>query len=255
MERSDLETQYAQLVQQTIARARAGDVDAFGAFVLRDHKGLPIELAPIHRSWARFVTWCWARGFYAGILAPWRHGKSVCCTIRFALYELGQNPESRIRIVSGDDTEAMLRVASIRRYLEQSVEYRMVFPHVRPAELGEWTKHRIMVKRKSVGPDPSLEAAGVFTAEAGGGNDLILLDDLVTYQNSVLSPTARPKIHEALTSVWLRRVEPDTRVVLVGTSWHHQDAYQRLRQENTGLWRWLIQSVSDDFSAIDCRVE
>jgi len=40
----------------------------------------------------------------------------------------------------------------------------------------------------------------------------------------------------------------------VGTTWHVDDAYQRLRKQ-AGRWRWLIQGIADDFERIDCHVE
>lgn len=251
--RTELEDQYIARVETLVKLAQGGNLDAFGALVIKDQDGSPVELAAIHKTWSYFVPWCWERNLYAGLLAPWRHGKTTLCTIRLALWELGINPESRVRIVSADDDEAILRVSAIRRYL-MSPEYRWVFPHVRPSRTGDWSKHRLFVERNSPGPDPSLEAAGVFTGEAGGGNDLIIFDDVVTYQNSILRPSLRGAVYDTLSAVWLRRVEPDTRIVAVGTTWHADDATQRLRKQG-GRWRWLIQGISEDFSQIECRVE
>jgi hypothetical protein len=248
-----LEAKYVQRVEGLVGLARQGNLDAFGALVIKDQDGSPIELAPIHRSWSAFVPWCWQQGLYAGILAPWRHGKTTLCTIRLALWEIGKNPDVRVRIICADDDEAILRVSAIRRYLE-SPEYRWIFPHIEPGRLGDWSKHRLFVNRTSPGPDPTLEAAGVFTGEAGGGNDLIVLDDIVTYQNSILRPSLRNQVFDVMSAVWLRRVEPDTRIVAVGTTWHVDDAYQKLRKQG-GRWRWLVQGVSDDFERIDCHVD
>ena len=233
--------------------AQGGSLDAFGALVIKDQDGTPVEISAIHKSWSYFVPWCWKQNLYAGILAPWRHGKTTLCTIRLALWEIGQNPDVRIRIVCADDDEAILRVAAIRRYLE-SPEYHWIFPHVEPSQSADWSKHRLFVRRSSPGPDPTVEAAGIFTSEAGGGNDIILLDDIVTYQNSILRPSLRNQVFETLGAVWLRRVEPDTRMVAVGTTWHVDDAYQKLRKQG-GRWRWLIQAVSDDFTELNCHVE
>jgi len=246
---------YVELKGRLLEKAQRGDEDAFGTLVLRDQDGLPLEVAALHRVWTRFIRYAWSQNLYAGILAPWRHGKTSLGVIRKALWEIGHNPGIRIRVVSGDDEEAMERVESVRRYIASSDEYKLVFPGIRPARLADWTKHRLFVERPSLGPDPTLEASGVFTGEAGGGNDLIILDDIVTYQNSVLRATSRPHVYTALTSVWLRRIEPTSRVLLVGTTWHAHDAYGLLRKAQSGQWLWLIQGISEDFHHIDCRVE
>lgn len=253
LERKAAERAYIQYAQRLVELARAGNVDAFGAFVLRDEAGGHIDISPLHKSWTRFVDYAWERDKYAGILSAWRHGKSLLGTIRLALWEIGKNPEIRVRIICADDDEAILRVAAIQRFLT-SPEYLAVFPHIRPSSVAEVTKHRMFVERKSLGPDPTLQAAGVFTSEAGGGNDLILIDDVVTFQNAIMSPAKRQQVYDALTSVWLRRIVPTTRVLYVGTAWHYDDASHQLMRQGGGKWLWLKQSVSDDFEEFDCEV-
>lgn len=245
--------EYSAHALRLAALARQGNKDAFAALVLKDQAGEHVDLAPIHRCWTRFIADTWAEGKYPYILAPWRHGKTVMCTIRYAITELGDNPDSRVRILSADDDEAMKRVAASRRYIE-SWEYKLVYPHIRPARGAEWTRHSLFVERRSPGLDPSLEAAGVFTGEAGGGNDLIILDDIVTYQNSFLHPTQRKQVYDTLMAVWLRRIDPHTRVLGVGTRWHADDATSLLMAQGGGQWKFLIQRVSEDFKYLDCEV-
>jgi hypothetical protein len=244
---------YVKNASRLIEMARAGNIDAFGAYVLRDESGGPIDIAPIHKSWTNFCKYCFEHNKYAGILASWRHGKSLAMVVRLALWEIGWNPEIRIRVVCGDDDEAIKRVAAIQRFLGAK-EYRAVFPHVRPSPNADWTRHRLFVDRKALGPDPTLEAAGVGTSEAGGGNDLIILDDVVTYQNTINSPAKKDQIYNTLVSVWLRRINPDTRVVLIGTTWAYDDSYQLLMNHGGPKWLFLVQGVDDAFGGFDCEV-
>lgn len=236
-----------------IPRARAGDLDAFCALCVRDDTGRTLDMAPIHRTMTAFVRSAWGRGKYAGVLGPWRHGKSRSLVIGLAALEVGMNQNVRIRIICADDREAVLRVSAVRRLIE-SPRYRRVFPAVRPME-GEWLKQQFIVERSSGGVDPTVAAAGVFAAEAGGGHDVIMIDDVVTYQNAYLSPSAREAVYNTLTSVWLRRIDPGTRVVAVGTAWHHDDATHRLRREQANQWAWLIIRIGPDFRSLVCSVD
>lgn len=176
-------------------------------------------------------------------------------TIGRAAHVVGLNRNSRVRLVCADDREAVLRVADVRRIIE-SARYRRVFPKV-VAQHGEWLKHQFTVQRPGGGPDPSVSAAGVFSAEAGGGHDYMMFDDIVDYQNCFLKPSQREEVFNSLTAVWLRRIDPGTRVLLVGTAWHYNDCYHRLRrgEAGEGQWRWLIIRVSPTFNSLSCTVE
>lgn len=177
-----------------------------------------MDIAPIHAAMSGFVKAAWAEKKYAGVLGPWRHGKSRSLIIGLAALEVGRNQNVRIRIICADDREAVLRVSAVRRLIE-SPRYQRIFPNVRPLE-GEWLKQQFIVQRSSGGVDPTVAAAGVFAAEAGGGHDIIMIDDVVTYQNAYLSPATRDQVYQTLTAVWLRRIDPGTRIVATGTAWH-----------------------------------
>lgn len=260
-----LQTIYTDRYARLVERARV-DMDAFGTVVLKDQDGAPLDIAAFHRVMTRFVNWCWypelrpdeeersLPPYYCGILAPWRHGKTTLGPIRIPLFRIGVNPNIRIRLVCADDREAMLRVSSVRRYL-LSEEYKYVFPKVKPARLADWTKHQFFVSRDSLGQDPTLAAAGVFNTEAGGGSDIMMFDDIATYQNMILRPAYRARVYETLTSVWLRRIDPNTRVVYVGTTWHADDPPHLFRAQKDSQWRWLIVGVSEGFDRLSCRIE
>jgi hypothetical protein len=231
-------------------------MDAFGAIAIKDNIGKPLDLHPIHLLMTRFINYCWAQDppLYCGILAPWRHGKSTIAIIRTAAHFIGQNPEIRIRLVCADDREAVLRTSAIRRYI-LSPEYKLVYPTVAPARLSDWTKHQFFVERHALSQDPTLSAAGIFHTEAGGGNDLVMFDDIATYQNMILRPALREQVYDSLANVWLRRIDPHTRVLLVGTTWHYDDPYNQLRRHQLGQWRFLVVAISEDFKSMHCTVE
>lgn len=244
---------YADRMAQLVERARTSH-EAFAALVMKDNRNLPIDLEPFHLLIIRFIRYCWSRQLYAGILAPWRHGKSLAGTDLFSLVEIGRNPNVRIRLIAGHDHEAVKRVSSIRRHLV-SQEYRWVYPEIRPAKLSEFSMRSLFVERSAPGPDPTLSAAGVFSGEAGGGYDVLMFDDVATHQNMILKPALRPRVYETLTSVWLRRVDPSTRVLWVGTVWHADDPSHMFRADTSGQWLWLIIRINRERDGLDVSTE
>src|SRR5574339_231542 len=98
-----MELQHMRTIERLVELARGGNLDAFGALVIKNQDGDAVELAPLHKTWSYFVPYCWSRNLYAGILAPWRHGKTTLCTLRLTLWEIGRNPDVRVRIICADD--------------------------------------------------------------------------------------------------------------------------------------------------------
>jgi len=112
-----------------IARTARNDPAVFCQFVLKDEAtGLPIELAPIHEEWhdllnshRRLVVW-----------SATELGKTTQISVGRVLWEIGKNPRIRILILSSAAGGAKKIVKTLKNYIENSVEYRMVFPDVAP---------------------------------------------------------------------------------------------------------------------------
>ena len=245
---------YAERMARLVELARVGNRIAFSKLVLRDAGARRLDIEPLHRALLDFVDDSWQHNKYAGVLAPWRHSKTTLLIEGIASHEIGLNQNTRIRLISGDDREAMSRVSTVRRVIT-SDEYLLVFPNVGPSRKhdSEWSKHTLYVERESKSRDATLSAASVLSSEAGGGYDVIMFDDIVTWQNSELRPADRPKIYDAMTNVWLQRVDADVRVVLVGTRWVHDDAYGKL-MDIGDPWRWLKVSVNAALDGFNCDV-
>lgn len=231
-----------------------GDTCAFSAFVMRDNHGAELDIAPIHVTLVNFVRWCWANGHYAGILAPWRHGKTLIVIEALGLHEIGQNTNTRIRLVAAIDDEAMKRVGAMRRYVTLNPEYHRVYPNVTPAEKSEWNLHKFYVRRESLNQDPTLSAAGVEANEAGGGYDIVMFDDVASRRNMIDQDEKRLQVFEQMTSVWLQRIDPGTRVVYAGTRWHADDPPGLFLAKGDTRWRWLVVGVAEDFKKLVCAV-
>jgi hypothetical protein len=229
-----------------LTRRQQGDLATFVEEVCRDQKGARIKVPPMHHAWYDFVRRAWGARQRALVLAPFGHGKSTGLALPIAAFELGRDPQLRIKIVSSTDTLARQKLESLRRLIE-SPAYRRIFPAVRPG--AKWTETEgYIAGRLGHSSDPSFESLSVDGKPLGKRADLLLLDDVVD-QEAEFSEATRDKTYSRLIYSFLSRLPRDGRVLAVGTPQHADDAYARFRSEPG--WRTLIQKVSEDCSAIE----
>lgn len=177
-------------------------------------------------------------------------GKSTQIAIGRVLWELGKNPDLRVKIVCSADDLANQRVFTVLKYIEFSKRFRKVFPNCRPSAKKDWTKSKFSLEREVSVIDPSLEGSGVLTG-VGGRADLIIFDDVVDYRNAIANPSLKKTVIDAFFSVWMTRLEPGGRAVLIGTRWAEDDLYSVLLESSE--WSFLEQSISDDFKYVESK--
>ena len=230
------------------------NVLVFLEHVLTTDDGVPVRLAPIHRSWLQHVSWCWQNNYHALVLAPFAHAKSTILAIGLTAFMLGREPGKRIKIVANDDDQARKRVRAVARILKHSRNFTEVFRGCRPAKEGSWTQHELWLQgaEGAVRHDPSLQARGIFTTGIGGRADYLVFDDVVDQRNALDQPDMRQRVIEDFHSTWLSRLEPDGRVMAVGTVWHREDLWHHLMRNPR--WVTLRQSIKDNLSGIEQEV-
>ena len=253
---SDLHTftllqEYQALRKEKDKRRGALDCVSMCEKILKDESGKQIVFHAIHRSWHNHAAYCWERNIHPLILAPWGHGKTVGMVVGGCLYDLGENPSHRIKIVCNSDENAKARVKSVSRYIEHDEDFKKLYPNCVPDKNNEaWTSHEIFVRRerrvRSI--DPSLQAKGIFSTGIGGRADLLIFDDPVDRRNSIDFPEMRRRLPEVYFDTWMSRLEPGGRIVYIATIWHIEDLTHLLMGESG--YCTLKQSVSDDFTHI-----
>lgn len=225
--------------------------DVFVSYVLKTELGESIAQAAIHREIQWHIDECLRRGEnYCGILAPWGHGKTEQVAIGRTLKFLGENRNNRVFIVCNTDDNAKARVQAIRNYISFDRDYRRVFPEVKEADTGDWSKHKIVVERESMSKDGSVESWGVTSSGTGGRCDKIIFDDPVDLKNAILNPASRKTVKENFKNVWMPRLVPGGFALYVATLWHKDDNTSELLKNPA--WKFLIMSISDDYAAINC---
>jgi len=225
-----------------LARARS-DPNAFIEYVMGDPGALPLRQAWFHEEWqAAIDEYCRVQ-----IVAPRNSGKTTQVVGR-AIWELGRDPDIRIKIVCATASMASERLMQIRRHLEENPRVKEVFPRLRPAARGRWTQSKLFVERASMGKDASVEALGISSSATGGRADLIIADDVVDRRNALQMPALRDSVKRAWFSDWTQLLEPEGRVIYICTLWQKDDLSHAL-MENPA-YHVLFYAVGDELEAI-----
>lgn len=194
-----------------IQRARE-DVHFFANFVFGYMN------ADIHREWHALAE----KHDRLILHAPIDHGKTEQMAIVRVLWLIGRNPNIRIAICSSTlDPQALKIVSQIKRVIEESEFYHMVFPHIKPGK--PWLSDRITVQRKSLSKDATVQACGIGGSILGSRLDLVIVDDGVSSDNT-WSARQREKTLEYIQSDLLSRIVDGGRFIAIGTAWHRDDA-------------------------------
>ena len=226
-----------------IARAREY-FPAFFEYAFWDElTGAPLQAQWFHDEWSQAMD----TSHRLFVAAPRAHGKTTVVVAR-TIWELGRNPNLRIKIVCASDGKAMERLFEVVQHLSNP-RVREVFPDLVPAELGEFSKHKIIVQRTARHRDASLEALGITSTATGGRADLLIADDVVDRRNALEMPAMRTQIKHAWKSDWTNLLEPDVaRVWYICTLWSPDDLSHEL-MENPAYDK-LFYAIPDDFGAM-----
>jgi len=209
-------------------RQARNDPNAFVAFAFSDPRGRPLRQAGFHRDLQAFLS------THANALVelPRDHGKStqVCARV---VWELGRNPNLRVKIVCASKALAAERGRFIRQAIESSEGLRLTFPKLLPAR--PWTDTRMTVVRTSNVIGASVTAMGIGDATTGARADLLVCDDVVDV-SAIHSLSRRERVKLLFDNNLMNLLEPDGRFWGLSTPWHRDDLNARLKNQ----WRYEL---------------
>lgn len=217
---------------------------SFMEYCFCDEKtGIPFEQQWFHDEWSVAMD----GHDRVLIIAPRDHGKTTQIVGR-VIWELGRNPDLRIKIACASDGRAKERLFEIVQNIIYNKRVQEVFPRLRPAKTGEWSKHKIVVERKARHRDASVEAIGITATATGGRCDLLIADDVVDRRNALSFPALREQIKQAWKSDWTNLLEPDSRVWYICTLWHKDDLSHQLMQNPA--YKTYFYAVPETFGSL-----
>ena len=218
------------------------DVNLFCEYVMRTPDGQPWVQQPFHREWQKLLPLQGPARVLIG--APRESAKTTQLAVARVIWELGRDPNLRIKIITSTDDLAADIISAIAKHIARNPRVRQVFPQLRPASAGLWPKpgartSRLVVARSSQEKDPSVSGHGILSTGVGGRADLDIFDDVVDYRNAIASPALRGQVAQSLLEVWINLLGPKGRAVYVATVWHEDDLTMQLRAnpEWTVWWR------------------
>jgi len=159
------------------------------------------------------------------LIAARGHAKSEYYSAVMPAWFIGHNPGVRIVHITSTDALATMYSRRLQRVIE-SENLRQIFPEL-PGRGAKWTESEWSLDIAGQ-RDPTWRCAGRGGALTGGRADIIILDDVVTYENS------RTDGERKHTVGWFQQtlvpmLVPETgKLLVIGTRYHEDDLYASL---------------------------
>lgn len=165
------------------------------------------------------------------------------------IWELGRNPDLRIKFACEDQQVAVKRLEAVKKNIEKNTAVKEVFPNLLPGIGDTWAKKSITVLRPLIDKEPSVEANGILEGVTGGRADIIIGDDVVSERNALTIPALRERVKSSWYNDWLNVAHPTkTRVWCIFTLWHRDDLNHELMK--SGEWNTLFYAVPDNYGSL-----
>lgn len=162
------------------------------------------------------------------IAAPRNHSKTTVFSINYPLWEIAKNPNVRILLVSAAETQSASFLRQIKGVIERSREYVDFAGQLRPAIPERWTDREIILKRDRTDlKDPTISTVSVEGTILSKRADIIIVDDMLNFENT-RTPEQRQKIKDWFNLVLMPVLEPNGKLVVVGTIWQVGDLMEEL---------------------------
>ena len=196
-----------------------------------------IKQESFHREWQGLIT----DEKRVLICAPRSHGKTIQVAGRI-VWELGKNPNIRIKIIGSGDDKAKEILGLVKDIIRDNEFCHKVFPNLIINTKQFDTSEKFFVYRSIQQRDPSVEASGWSSAGAGGRADILVCDDVVDPRNAIINPTLREQVKEVVKSTWFSLVSVRGQIIWICTPYHKLDASHEFKsmsisydQYKTGL--------------------
>jgi predicted phage terminase large subunit-like protein len=173
------------------------------------------------------------------VLIPRDHLKSTIITKGWSIQQMLRNPDVRILLANNTWDNARNFLQSIEGYLANGNVLAQLFgTFISP----RWNKDDCVIRqRKTISDAPTIATTGLEKEQTSQHYDIIIADDLVAREN-VKTKEQREKVKDYISSLYAL-LEPQGMMVIVGTRWSKDDAYEDLI--NDGTWDVLRMDAFD----------
>lgn len=177
-----------------------------------------------------------------------------------SMWLIGNDNTTRGAIISAAQGQAQKPLGMVRDYITDSAELKLVFPklHRSSRSSDSWTQSKLTVERPSGIRDASLSAVGVHGKLPGSRLSWILVDDILSEENTATAEQRDAVWSWFLSTVLARRDAKGSRIVVSNTPWHPEDVTFRLEKAGwptltMDAWGNITFQNADDFDCDDIR--
>lgn len=165
------------------------------------------------------------------ILVPREHFKTSFFTVGETLQDIINNQDIRILIANATLGNAQSFLREIKEHIERNETLRRYYPETTKwvEQSAKWTEKQIILPRKRVSKEPTIEATGVGGNLVSQHYDKIVLDDLVNREN-VATRLQADKVIDYF-KYCLSLLESDGEILVIGTRWSYFELYQYILDE------------------------
>lgn len=167
---------------------------------------------------------------------PRGHLKSHIVTKGWAIQQFLRNPEIRILIVNATEENAVKFMRTVERHIGKGSILEKLYGSF---ETSVWNQNEFIIRQRTTILDaPTMMAAGLQKTLTSQHYDVIIADDLVEPDNS-RTKEQREKVYDFYLSLF-DLLEPQGRIVVIGTRYHQDDLYARILDENALHKNWSV---------------
>jgi len=228
-EASELKKHSDQLLKEKASQ----NLYLFNKFVLATEIGEnKVPLAPFHKELCNFVQD--SKDKKKIILVPRLHLKSTLVTVGYSLFNIVNNPDVRILIISGTYQNACDFVKSIQDHLTRNPTLIELYGNLGKNPI-EWRGDRftLRTKRTSLGEKEStVMGAGIESNVVSKHFDIIILDDIVVRENTETIEQIEKVIKRYRDTIDL--METKAQMIMIGTRWVDNDVYSWVLDPQNG---------------------
>jgi hypothetical protein len=241
--------------KKTEARERAEQ--SFEAFIRLVHPTR--ALGSLHSELSSWLTKSDSKA-YQLVLLPRDHMKSYIAGC-YVAWRITKNPAIRVLYISSTSNLATKQLKLIKDILNSDI-YRFYWPEMTNVDEGKrekWTESEISVdhpRRKYENiRDATVYSVGLTTAITGLHADLLVLDDVVVYENAY-TDEGREKAARQY-SFFASVAGTDSKILCVGTRYHPNDLYGELLSKRVSRFSAEGESIGEEdlYEVFERKVE
>lgn len=178
------------------------------------------------------------------VIMPPGFGKTTIVAVAFTAFMIGKYYTRHYGMISYADRVAWRRSGAVKKLIESSLPYKLIFPAVKPGD--QWSASEMQVERPDpADPHPTLRSAGATSAVVAYRLNGIVFDDMHDKKN-VKTIGAREEVWKNYEETISTRITEDAWAVGIGTRWAEDDWIGRVLENEKDLWKVIHVKALDD---------